>query len=321
MPINPSALQRLKLRDLRMLRAIASTGSMVAAAEQLGVTQSAVSKAIGEMEATLGIRLVERVPNGTELTAAGAILVQRAGVIFDELAEGFRELVHLADPSQGEIRIGTTEPNTEILAWMIQRVTGSHPRIQFKVMISDSDTLIAELRNRRLDVAITRWASGPGDDDLACATLFAAPLMVMADRRHPILRRRTVGLAELIDQPWTLSPPDTFLGQIVAQVFRAQGLALPHTTVTSVSIAMRLAMMANGRFLSVLPRTMLYHRTNRAWLRAVAVPLGGSTGDIALVSLRKRQPSATTRLFTDVAQKVGAEIGGILAENEASTRL
>lgn len=62
-----------------------------------------------------------------------------------------------------------------------------------------------------------------------------------AHRRNPLVRRKGLALAEVMDQPWTLSPPDTFLGRLVAAAFRREGLPLPVAAVTSVSIAMRSA--------------------------------------------------------------------------------
>jgi hypothetical protein len=59
---------------------------------------------------------------------------------------------------------------------------------------------------------------------------------------------------------WTLSPPDTFLGQIVQETFGRSNLDLPPTMVSSISIYMRLSLIANGGFLSVLPASMLLNQ-------------------------------------------------------------
>src|SRR5216684_7896347 len=101
--------RRLKLRDLHILLAVVQRGSMAKAAAALTISQPAVSKAIADMEHTLGLRLLDRSRNGIEPTAYGRALVRRGLAIFDELKQGVEELEFLADPTVGELRIGSTE--------------------------------------------------------------------------------------------------------------------------------------------------------------------------------------------------------------------
>src|SRR5579871_3827886 len=92
---------RLKLRELHTLEAVVQSGSMARAAAYLGVSQSAVSKSITEMEHTLGVPLLDRTSRGVEPTASARILLRRGAVIFDELSQGLKEIEHLTDPASG----------------------------------------------------------------------------------------------------------------------------------------------------------------------------------------------------------------------------
>ena len=90
---------RIKLRDLRILMAIADTGSMAKAAAKLRISHPAISKTISDMEGTLGVRLLDRGSKGAELTDYGEVL-RRCGInIFDEMRQGLRSLEHLSDPN------------------------------------------------------------------------------------------------------------------------------------------------------------------------------------------------------------------------------
>jgi DNA-binding transcriptional LysR family regulator len=82
---------------------------MAKAASMLNVTQPAASKAIGELERTLGVRLLDRNPQGVEATVYGRALLKRWIAIFDEIKQGVKEIQVLADPTAGEIRIGCGE--------------------------------------------------------------------------------------------------------------------------------------------------------------------------------------------------------------------
>lgn len=303
--------RRLRLRDLHTLLVVLESGSMAKAAGRLALTQPAVSKAMQEMEAELGVPLLERDARGVRPTLFGEAMAARARAILDELGQGARDLAHLADPDQGEVRIGTTEPMTFTVAAAIRRLAQDRPRITFDVAISDTGTLLADLRARRLDVVVTRHGLGGGDEDLDAAWLFRVPLVVVADRRNPLLRRKGLTLAAVAEEPWTLSPPDTFLGRLVATAFRREGLPLPRTAVTSVSIALRLSLIADGRYISMLPRTMLHHPTNAPWLRALDITAEDSAGAIAALTLKRRWMPGPVRLFLEAAREAGPRTPGV----------
>jgi hypothetical protein len=72
-------------------------------------------------------------------------------------------------------------------------------------------------------------------------------LIAVADRRNLLLRRKNLKLVDVMDEPGTLSPPDTVLGRFVAAAFSQEGLLLSTAAVTPVSIAMRLSLIAAGR--------------------------------------------------------------------------
>src|SRR5262245_25751151 len=78
-------VRRLKLRELRVLLAVTQAGSMAKAAKQLAISQPAVSRAIADMEQTLGVPLFDRTAQGIEPTRYGRALLTRSVAVFDEL--------------------------------------------------------------------------------------------------------------------------------------------------------------------------------------------------------------------------------------------
>src|ERR1044072_1862567 len=89
-------LRRLKLRDLRVLMAVAQSGSMGKTAAEMAMSQPAVSKAIAEMEHILGVRLLNRTAQGVEPTLYGTALLKWAVVVFDDLRQALREIEQLS---------------------------------------------------------------------------------------------------------------------------------------------------------------------------------------------------------------------------------
>jgi DNA-binding transcriptional LysR family regulator len=232
-------------------------------------------------------------------------------VIFDEIRQGVTDIEQLKDPTRGTIRIGSTEPVIGVVAEIISGLVRKYPRVVHEVMVSDLDSLLVQLRERTLDLLVSRWLPPINADDLAVTTMFNSPLAVMAAETHPLLRRKKLTLAELSDEKWTLSPSDSFLGRIVAEMFYSRNLPLPPTAVTTISVHMRLNLLATGDFLTVLPLQMMQYPTNKAWLRALDVDLHDSVQPIASVTLKRRRPGTTLALFTNEAVEVSERMAAI----------
>jgi len=98
--------RRLKLHDLRVLMSVVDGGSMSKAAERLATSQPAVSRAIADLEYSLGVQLLDRGPRGIVPTPYGRALIRRSIAAFDELRQGVKDIEFLADPTAGEVRIG-----------------------------------------------------------------------------------------------------------------------------------------------------------------------------------------------------------------------
>ena len=296
--------RRLKLRDLHTLQVVSEIGSMARASEQLGLSQPAISKAIVEMEQALGTRLLDRSSVGVELTASGRMLVDRTRLIFDEVRQGVRDIEYLSDPTRGEVRIGITEPNTTMLSRTIALLARHYPNIRYHVEVTDTTSMMRLLRERTLDIALTRWTAKNAADDLRADRLFRTELAVMAAKQHSLTRARKLMLKDLMQERWTLSPPESFLGQIVRETFRRSNLDLPVTTVTSISIYMRLTLLAHGGFLTILPMSMLSHPGDKKWLRALPVELRDPHANISAITLAKRRPAGAIKLFLESCREV-----------------
>jgi DNA-binding transcriptional LysR family regulator len=299
--------RRLRLKDLHTLQTVAEIGSMAKASARLALSQPAISKAISDMEHTLGAPLLDRSSRGVELTECGRLLVERGRVIFDEVKQGVRDIEYVSDPTRGEVRVGTIGPVTAVVSEIICRLARKYPRITYHVTVSEPDTLARELRERAVDVVLTRWNPRAASDDLTAEILYKSTLAVMANKTHPLVHRKRLDLADLMKEQWALSPPDSFLGRIGADVFRRRKLPLPPTVMTTISTHMRLSLLASGHFLTLLPTILLRHRSNSAWLRALNVDLSDSTGPVASITVRERRCGGAVKLFQEVSRAVCKE--------------
>jgi DNA-binding transcriptional LysR family regulator len=274
----------------------------------LGFSQPAISKAIADLEHTLGAVLLDRSSRGVELTDAGRILVERGRIIFDELRQCVRDIKHIMDPTQGEIRVGTTAPLTVFVAQVISRLAPIYPALSYNALVSDTTTLLDALRERELDIVITRWMLASEPEDLDAELLFAAPLAVLAESNHPLVGREEQQLSDLMSEAWVLPPSESFLGRVITDLFARRGLSRPKPLVTTVSVHMQLNLVAGGDILAILPARIVTYPANRTWLRALAIDLPDSSGPIAAVTVRGRRLAGPVPLFQQACRDI-AQLG------------
>jgi DNA-binding transcriptional LysR family regulator len=187
-------------------------GSMAKAAEQLRVSQSAISKTIGDLEHALGVRLLDRGRRGVEPTIYGHALLKRGLIAFDELKQCVRDIRFLADPTAGELTIGCADSiAATILRLVIDQFSERYPAVVLRVDTVPSPAINDPgLRNRKYDLILGRRPMQLDDfsDELKVEILFDDHLVVAAGRHTNWGRRRKIDLADLADQPWILPPKE-----------------------------------------------------------------------------------------------------------------
>ena len=290
--------RRIKLRNLDILQAAVEAGSMAKAAMDLGITQPAVSYAVTEMEHALGVPLLDRTSQGVAPTVYGRALLERSVVVFNELRQAFSEIEHLADPAVGELHIGIPPALATIASAVINRLIAQYPRMVFRLVVEPASVLIPELRRGNIELAIRRMIGRP-EEDLKAQILFQDELAVVCGRSNKWARRRGVGLRALVDEPWALWPPSSYLGRLTREVFAAHGLEVPRTAVSAPSTHAISVLVANGPFLTILPGATLGLSKNHSLLAAVAVDMRATRNPICLITLRNRALSPVARLFTE----------------------
>ena len=128
--------RRMKLHDIHVLMAVVQAGSMGKAAALLNTTQSAISRSIADLENTIGVRLLDRGPQGVEPTQYGRALLKRGAVVFDELKQSVQDIEYLSDPGAGELCIGTSPAQAEgIVFAVLDRLSRQYPRIVVQVVL------------------------------------------------------------------------------------------------------------------------------------------------------------------------------------------
>jgi len=306
-PRDHRIMQRLKLRDVHVLMAVDECRSMGKAAVQLAVSQPAISKAIAGMERTLGVPFLDRDPQGVEPTIYGRALLKWANVFFDDLRQGVREIEFLAEPTAGEVRIGTIEAMAAgLVPAVIYQLSRQFPRLCFNVTQAQTVALqYRDLRERTVDLVLGRIASPVAHEDLNVEILFEDPLLVVAGIESKWVSRRRIEPVELIGEAWCLPANDGFVRSHLAAAFRARGLDIPKYMVGSNSLQLNNAMLATGHFLAVSSSSTLRLSGKRLGMKALSVDLPIATGFVGIATLKNRTLSPPAELFIKTAREVG----------------
>jgi DNA-binding transcriptional LysR family regulator len=297
--------RRIKLSDLHILLAVAQSGSMAKAATQLAVSHPVVSRSIGDLERTLGVRLFDRARHGVELTPYGKALLGRSHAVFDDLRQAVKDIEHLADPNSGEVKIGTTAPLAASFVFsVIDRLSRRHPAMVFNVTVDDTAGLKRSLEERRIELAILRNLGPMTDEHLDFTPLFESPYVVAGGAQNPWTKRRRVRLAELADELWALPAASEAFGPFVEEAFRAEGLPMPRSTVISSTLEMRANLLRTGRYLTIFPEFWLRLPQPHPFIKTLQVKLTTTGGPVGLASVKGRVMSAVARHFVRAAQDV-----------------
>lgn len=295
----------MKLHDLHVLMAVAQAGSMGKAALLLNTTQPNISRSIAELERAFGVRLLDRHRRGIEPTECGRALLDCGTAAFDELRRGVKSIEFLADPTAGEVRIGSTAfLAASFVSTLIDRLSRHHPRIKFQLVTGYVETLHRELSERKVDLLILRSGGPIADERLNFEFLFEDRYVVAAGAKNKWTRRRNIQLSDLAEERWVLPPRESVIGSIISQAFRANGFEYPRATVVTDSPHMRVSLLETGRFITVFPASALKFLIRGAALKALSVELPAARRPNGMVTIKDRAVSPVVRLVMDSAREL-----------------
>jgi DNA-binding transcriptional LysR family regulator len=300
---------RLKLRDLQILFTVVELGSMSKAASHLAVTQPTVSEAIADLEDAVGARLLDRGPHGVALTIYGQTFLKRGLEAFDALKQGMRDVEFLAASGAGDVLIGASEVLLGgFVPAIIQRLARNHPNvIVYATEVNPSDLDFSKLRDRKVDLMLGMLAASPIDDELRAEMLFEESLSIVVGGGNQWAKRRTVALADLMEEPWIFGDPNNATQLAVSAAFRANGLKSPRIGVATQSMNLRMALLASGNYISAIPNSLLRYSADRWALKIVPVNIGVRY-PVGIWTLKNRTLSPVAELFIENARAIAKSL-------------
>jgi len=205
--------------------AVARGGSFTAAADMVGVTQSAITKSVADLERQVGYAIFHRTSRGALLTEQGRDFVERAARLLDDTGELLRRPKGPEDAYAGALRIGVCPASLEWqLAEPLGRLLARHPSIRLDVSGSSFERMVQQLRSGGVDVAIGLDAAFSVWSDVRRFPLAPNDTALFVRRGHPLLDRSAITVADLAEFDF-ISPSDSRpYGEVIRNVYEDQGV-------------------------------------------------------------------------------------------------
>ncbi|GGR97431.1 LysR family transcriptional regulator [Streptomyces humidus] len=223
----------IEARHLRVLRAVAATGSFSAAGRELGCTQPAVSQQMKALEASVGTPLLVRSGRETRLTQAGEALVRHAAGILSGLTAAEEEVAAIAGLRAGRVRlVSFPSGSSTLVPTALAALRAAHPGTRVSLEEAEPPRSVELLREGDCDIALAfRYEratgdgapAGPGEgewDDLVVRPLLTDRLVALVPERHRLARVEAVAIDDLAAEPWIAGCPRC-RGQLVQVCERA----------------------------------------------------------------------------------------------------
>lgn len=231
---------------LAIFQAVAEKGSFSRAADALEISQPAVSRQVAELEAKLGLRLLDRLPRGTSLTQAGVILSQYVAQIQALEKNAAAAMVEMRGLSSGRVAIGaSTTIGGYLLPPLVAEFSRRNPRIEVHIRIDNTQVIQQALLAGDLHIAFTEGFVE--DPHLRATVFYTDELLAIVPPGHPLLKLPRVSLRQFLAEPLILRETGSGTRAVIESHMRRAGLDLkPKLELTSTEAIKHLVMAGAG---------------------------------------------------------------------------
>jgi LysR family nitrogen assimilation transcriptional regulator len=219
----------MELKELRYFRAIAELGTLSKAASRLRVAQPALSRQMGKLEHSLGVKLFSRGARGVTLTPAGIVLLEGSGRVEHAVSEVMKEVTSMSQGSTGLLRIGAQYPvSTTLLPRLIQHYQAAFPSVTLHPSEGYSGEILDALLSERLEVAIVDPPSHP-HVDLTAVPLWLSTMRLVGPAtaaQTPLFQSARISMEAVAQLPLILPGRAHSLRRLVDQAFARHKIRL-----------------------------------------------------------------------------------------------
>lgn len=246
--------RKFRLRHVELVAELYDSRSILKAAKRLSLTQPTVTKALQDVESTLGVALFTRSNRGLEPTSYGEIFARHAKIVLAQLRHAAEELENLRAGYSGKVTVGTLlAASASILPEAIALLKKERPGVAISVVVGTYDILVPSLLVGDLDMVLGRMPDQGRSRALVYEEFYAEPICLVVRHGHPLARKRRLALRDLVNEPWLLPLPETTLRRQIERAFLDANAPLPRNIIESVSILTNRVLLRKSECIGVMP--------------------------------------------------------------------
>ena len=300
----PQLLNRLRMRQVALLLAIETRGTLRGAAVDLGLTQPAATKMLHELEDALGHALFDRVGRGLQITAAGTCVLAYFRGLRGSMEALGRELAQLRQGSAGKLFVGSImAASPALLTNALIRLKQLYPLIAVEINVGTSDRLMELLREGAVDIVIGRML-GASTHDFVFRPIEDEALSVVAAQDHPLAlpqaKARKLAFSALLAYPWILQPKGSPMREVMEQEFESHHAPLPKGLIETSSILTTTNLIAHTQMVAIIPQSVASRYERHKLLRILPYQIRHVLSAYGSIVQQGRPPSSAAAHFLEL---------------------
>jgi DNA-binding transcriptional LysR family regulator len=299
---------RHDLVTLSLFVAVAECGNLTRAAEREHLAVSAISKRIAELEALVGIELLQRLPRGVVLTPAGQSLLRHARLMLQQLDQLESELAEYAGGVKGHVRLhAVASALVQFLPADLEGFVARYPGVRLSLEERTGPAVLQAVADGSADLGIvsTQWPL----QGLASYPYRSDRLMLGVPPGHPLARRKSVRFARALEHPFVGPHADSSIAKLMTEAARACGKPLDQRIQASSFDAM-CRLVETGLGITLLPGGVLAPQAAAGRLCVVPLNEPWAQRDLVIIVRHADAAGAITRSLIDHLQRAGAAPSG-----------
>jgi DNA-binding transcriptional LysR family regulator len=302
---------RLKTRQLLLLVALAEEGNIHRAAQVLNMTQPAASKLLKDLEDALDVQLFERLPRGMRPTWYGETMIRHARVALTSLNQAHEELEAAKSGQFGQVNVGAiTAPGLALLPPTVAMVKREQPKLQIALTIENSDVLIEQLNQGKLDILVARLFARHDKTELRYEMLHDEPVCAIARPGHALLSSPPTSLADVIDAGWIVPPSGSVLRHRFDLMFQEEGLQAPSNVIETASLMFTTKMLQQSDMLSVVATDVARYYAEHGMLSILPMAFPCQMDAFGIITRRDRLLSPAGKVMLRALKTTATTVYG-----------
>lgn len=301
---------RIRIRQLELFIEVARSGSISRIAQRLSIAQPSLTRMIHDLEDAVGTPLFERSRNGVQLNQYGRSFLDYAVAAVSEINNGVSQLAGIKTFTHGHVRIGVSMPEmNRLIPVAVAKMNKTNPGVIVTLAHGTQDELVSKLRHGQLDLVVGRWPSANPMADLIYETLFIERYVLVARDKHPLAKKKKVGISDLLSFFWVVPTQGSEARQQFDEFFREASIEQPKHYVEGMFSLFAREFVKQADAVALVPYSFVKEDLTNEILVEFDVGLSGFNGSIGFMKREGPDLPHAAKLLVTELRRAAASLG------------